>query len=145
MIETQFRSGKSNAVTAFSAPWLRQKTEDSDTIIGARAVLNQGLELADVTFFSLDEEGDIVERRDAARAYLRDGYWELHDVRRIRDGNQMPRLETDRVADQSQARIRPGAAGAARNHPVLSNFRRRSRWRAPSACGPTLSPRSSTR
>ena len=86
-LENEFRSGKSNTVTAFSAPWLRQKTADSDTIIGARAVLQQGLELADVTFFSLDGEGNIVERRDAARAYLRDGYWELHDVGRIRDGN----------------------------------------------------------
>jgi len=98
MLETEFRSGKSNAVSAFSAPWLRQKTENSDTIIGARAVLNRGLELADVTFFSLDKDGDIVERRDAARAYLRDGYWELHDVRRIREGHQLPRIETDRVA-----------------------------------------------
>ena len=98
MLETEFRSGKSNVVNAFSTPWLRQKTSDSDTIIGARAVLNQGLELADVTFFSLDPEGDIIERRDAARAYLRDGYWELYDVRRIRDGNQLPRLDTDRVA-----------------------------------------------
>lgn len=98
MLETQFRSGKSNNVKAFSAPWLRQKTADSDTIIGARAVLDRGLELADVTFFSLDKDGNIVERRDAARAYLRDGYWELHDVRRIRDGNQLPRIETDRVA-----------------------------------------------
>ena len=96
-LENEFRSGKSNTVSAFSAPWLRQKTADSDTIIGARAVLQQGLELADVTFFSLDDEGNIIERRDAARAYLRDGYWELHDVRRIRDGNQLPRLETDRV------------------------------------------------
>ena len=97
-LENEFRSGKSNAVSAFSAPWLRQKTADSDTIIGARAVLQQGLELADVTFFSLDGEGNIVERRDAARAYLRDGYWELHDVGRIRDGNKLPRLETDRIA-----------------------------------------------
>ena len=97
-LENEFRSGKSNTVSAFSAPWLRQKTADSDTIIGARAVLQQGLELADVTFFSLDGEGNIVERRDAARAYLRDGYWELHDVGRIRDGNQLPRLETDRIA-----------------------------------------------
>ena len=97
-LENEFRSGKSNTVTAFSAPWLRQKTADSDTIIGARAVLQQGLELADVTFFSLDDEGNIIERRDAARAYLRDGYWELHDVGRIRDGNQLPRLETDRIA-----------------------------------------------
>ena len=97
-LENEFRSGKSNTVSAFSAPWLRQKTADSDTIIGARAVLQQGLELADVTFFSLDGEGNIVERRDAARAYLRDGYWELHDVGRIRDGNKLPRLETDRIA-----------------------------------------------
>ena len=97
-LENEFRSGKSNAVSAFSAPWLRQKTADSDTIIGARAVLQQGLELADVTFFSLDDEGNIIERRDAARAYLRDGYWELHDVGRIRDGNKLPRLETDRIA-----------------------------------------------
>lgn len=97
-LENEFRSGKSNTVSAFSAPWLRQKTADSDTIIGARAVLQQGLELADVTFFSLDRDGNIIERRDAARAYLRDGYWELHDVGRIRDGNQLPRLETDRIA-----------------------------------------------
>jgi lipopolysaccharide export system permease protein len=97
MLENEFRSGTSNAVSSFSAPWLRQKTADSDTIIGARAVLNQGLELANVTFFSLDKEGDIVERRDAERAYLRDGYWELHDVRRIKDGSQLPRLETDRI------------------------------------------------
>ncbi len=98
MLESQFRSGKSNAVNAFAAPWIRQKTDDSDTIIGARAVLNKGLELADVTFFSLDKEGDITERRDAARAYLRDGYWELHDVRRIRGGEQLPLIETDRIA-----------------------------------------------
>ena len=97
LLETQFRSGKSNSVSAFAAPWLRQKTSEGDTIIGARAVLNQGLELADVVFFSLDAKGDIIERRDAARAYLRDGYWELHDVRRLREGNQLPRLETDRV------------------------------------------------
>ena len=145
MLETEFRSGKSNAVNAFSAPWLRQKTSDSDTIIGARAVLNQGLELADVTFFSLDKEGDIIERRDAARAYLRDGYWELQDVRRIRDGNQLPRLRNRSGSDQSQAGIRPGAAGAARNHPLLRTARRRSRWRARSGFGPALSPRSSTR
>ena len=104
-LENEFRSGKSNTVTAFSAPWLRQKTADSDTIIGARAVLQQGLELADVTFFSLDGEGNIVERRDAARAYLRDGYWELHDVGRIRDGNQLPRLETDRIATNRRPEV----------------------------------------
>lgn len=96
-LENEFRSGRSNQVSAFAAPWLRQKTADSDTIIGARAVLNQGMELADVTFFSLDQDGNIVERRDAAHAYLRDGFWELRDVRTIRGGSQLPPLETDRI------------------------------------------------
>ncbi len=97
-LESSLRSGRSNSTSAFAAPWLRQKTGDGDTIIGAKAVLNGGLELSNVVMFSLDASGDIVERRDAARAYLRDGYWELHDVRRLRGGEQLPKLETDRVA-----------------------------------------------
>lgn len=94
-LETEFRGPGSHSSSA--VPWLRQKTADSDTIIGARAILNRGMELSDVTLFSLNAEGDIVERRDAERAYLRDGYWELHDVRRVRGGEQLPRIETDRV------------------------------------------------
>ena len=96
-IETQFRSGTSNSVSAFSAPWLRQKTSEGDTIIGARAILNDGLELSDAVFLSLNPEGDIIERRDAARVYLREGYWELHDVRSLREGKQLPMREIDRL------------------------------------------------
>ena len=117
-IETQLRSGKSNAVSAFAAPWIRQKTSAGDTIIGARAMLNQGLEMADAVFFVLDPQGNIVERKDAARAYLRDGYWELQDVKVFEDGTI--RVGNDRPgADQSQAGIRAGTAGAPGNHPVL--------------------------
>ena len=79
----QLRSGKSNTVSADAAPWIRQKTSSGDTIIGARAILNQGLEMADAVFFILDPQGNIVERKDAARAYLRDGYWELQDVKTL--------------------------------------------------------------
>ncbi len=96
-IETGLRSGNSSGDSAFAAPWLRQKTSEGDTIIGARAILDDGLELSEAVFLSLNKEGDIVERRDAARAYLRDGYWELHDVRRLREGQQLPPQETDRV------------------------------------------------
>jgi lipopolysaccharide export system permease protein len=95
-LENQFRGSSPNSGNS-AVPWLRQKTADSDTIIGARTVLNQGLELADVTLFSLNPDGDIVERRDAARALLRDGYWELHDVRRISGGEQLPRVATEKV------------------------------------------------
>jgi lipopolysaccharide export system permease protein len=89
-IETQLRSGKSNTVSADAAPWIRQKTSTGDTIIGARAILNQGLEMADVVFFILDPKGNIVERKDAARAYLRDGYWDLQDVKTFRNGTIQP-------------------------------------------------------
>ena len=95
-IETQLRSGKSNTVSADAAPWIRQKTSTGDTIIGARAILNQGLEMADVVFFILDPKGNIVERKDAARAYLRDGYWELQDVKTFRNGTIQP-AASDRV------------------------------------------------
>jgi lipopolysaccharide export system permease protein len=95
-IETQLRSGKSNTVSADAAPWIRQKTSTGDTIIGARAILNQGLEMADVVFFILDPKGNIVERKDAARAYLRDGYWELQDVKTFRNGTILPSA-SDRV------------------------------------------------
>ncbi|TKB37563.1 MAG: LptF/LptG family permease, partial [Mesorhizobium sp.] len=86
-----------NSVAEDTTPWLRQKTNSGDTIIGARAILNQGLEMADAVFFVLDQQGNIVERKDAARAFLRDGYWELQDVKLFKDGNI--RAETsDRVA-----------------------------------------------
>ena len=96
-LETELRSGKSNAVSANSAPWIRQKTDSGDTIIGARAILNQGLEMADAVFFILDEDGNIVERKDARRVFLRDGYWELQDVRIFREGSNIETLKTDRV------------------------------------------------
>ncbi|MEI5677439.1 MULTISPECIES: LPS export ABC transporter permease LptG [unclassified Mesorhizobium] len=96
-IETNLRSGASNEVSAFAAPWIHQKTGDSDTIIGARAILNKGLELSDAVFFELDKNGEIVERKDAQRAFLRDGYWELQNVKRFREGVRLETLETDRV------------------------------------------------
>jgi len=96
-LETTLRSGKSNTVSAFSAPWIRQKTAGTDTIIGARAILNQGLELADAVFFDVDEKGAITGRRDARRAYLRDGYWDLEDVRVMRGTEQVKMLAADRV------------------------------------------------
>lgn len=95
-IETELRSGKSNTVSADAAPWIRQKTSSGDTIIGARAILDQGLEMSDAVFFILDQQGNIVERKDAARAYLRDGYWELQDVKIFRNGSIQP-VANDRV------------------------------------------------
>ncbi|WP_280819538.1 LPS export ABC transporter permease LptG [Pseudaminobacter soli (ex Li et al. 2025)] len=97
LLETDIRSGSSNEVSAFDAPWIHQKANGVDTIIGARAILNQGLELSDAVFFTIDQKGEIAERKDAKRAFLRDGYWELVDVTLFRNGERGEALATDRV------------------------------------------------
>jgi lipopolysaccharide export system permease protein len=96
-IEALLRSGKSNAISANDAPWIRQSTAQGDTFIGAHAILNQGLELVDAVFLRLDKGGDIVERLDARHAYLRAGYWELVDVQRIREDATPEKLDRARV------------------------------------------------
>lgn len=102
-IESALRSGKSNAVSAESAPWIRQKTKSGDTIIGARAVLNQGLELSDASFFSLDPQGNIIGRKDARHVYLRDGYWELKDVKVLGSDGLVTSEASDRVPTDLKA------------------------------------------
>jgi lipopolysaccharide export system permease protein len=46
--------------------------------MAARAVADQGLSLAGVVAFQFDRQGHFVERIEADRAILQDGYWELH-------------------------------------------------------------------
>jgi lipopolysaccharide export system permease protein len=97
-MESTLRSGHSNTVSAAGAPWLRQRTTEGDTIIGARAVLNQGLSLSDAVFIHIDEDGRIVKRQDARRADLADGAWQLQDVRSFTPGEKPVTEKTARVA-----------------------------------------------
>lgn len=97
VLEAELRSGKSNAIQSDSTPWLRQKTDDGDTIIGARAILDQGTTLVDAVFLYLDTAGDMTQRDDAKTAILRDGYWDLSDVRRFREGELIEPLPSVRV------------------------------------------------
>lgn len=96
VLDANLRSNRVIAST-FSTPWLRQKTSAGDTIIGWRAAINQGMELRDVVFLSLDSTGAQVERQDAAVAYLRDGYWEAKDVKRFVEGKAIESLPSIRV------------------------------------------------
>jgi lipopolysaccharide export system permease protein len=94
-IETNLRAGDTNRSTAFQEPWLRQNFGGVDTIIGARAVLNGGLELNGATFFRFDADGDFSDRLDAEHAYLRDGYWELQGIESFAEGKRI--VSTDPV------------------------------------------------
>lgn len=97
-METDLRSGGAPRREAETAPWLRQRTsEEGETIIGADAVLGNGTQLAGAVFLSIDADGNMTERRDAALAVLRDGYWELSDVRVHRQGEYLSPRATDRV------------------------------------------------
>ena len=96
-LESTLRSGRSNVVSARAAPWLRQSMEDGDTVIGARAVRDHGLTLAHAVFIHTDHDKNIVMRHDAKVARLKDGYWELRDVRRYLPGEQPETIKSVRV------------------------------------------------
>jgi lipopolysaccharide export system permease protein len=94
---SDLRSGKATA-SASDMPWLKQKTSQGETIIGAKTILDQGLTLANAVFLSFDADGDIIQRRDARRAFLREGYWELRNVTRRTGGQQPVNVASERVA-----------------------------------------------
>jgi lipopolysaccharide export system permease protein len=95
-IEASYRATKASAVAG--TPWIKQTTpEEGETIIGARTTLQQGLELVDAVFFRIDKAGNIAERIDARSAYLKDGYWELNDASRMRDGSRPEAVGTLRI------------------------------------------------
>ena len=60
--------------------WLRQDGADGESVIGAAAASNRGLTLTGVMVFSYDKASHFSERVDAARANLKEGYWELEDA-----------------------------------------------------------------
>lgn len=60
--------------------WLRQDGADGQSVLHAKAVAKQGLELRGVIAFLFDPQGHFVERLDADKATLQDGYWEAHKV-----------------------------------------------------------------
>lgn len=75
-------------------PWLRQRTDEGVTIIGAKNTARRGLLLSQATFLRIGEDGDIVERLDARRAVLDDGAWRLTDVVRVDAARDKQELST---------------------------------------------------
>ncbi len=81
-----------------SGRWLRQQSEDGQSVLRARGAIEHGEKLAGVTAFVFSPAGTFEERLDAASGELHDGYWELSKVRVSRHG-AAPRLhETYRLA-----------------------------------------------
>ena len=66
--------------------------------MSARAVANQGLSLTGVIVYQFDPQGRFVERIDAERASLDDGYWELHKALVSRPGREPESFDTYTVS-----------------------------------------------
>jgi lipopolysaccharide export system permease protein len=78
--------------------WLRQDGVDGQSVMSAKAIANQGLSLVGVTVFQFDAQGRFVERIDADRANLADGYWELHKAMVSRPGREPETFDTFTVS-----------------------------------------------
>jgi lipopolysaccharide export system permease protein len=78
--------------------WLRQDGADGQSVMSARAIANQGLSLAGVVVFQFDPQGRFLERIDAERAVLADGYWELQKAIVSRPAREAERFDTYTVS-----------------------------------------------
>jgi lipopolysaccharide export system permease protein len=61
--------------------WARQRSDEGQAIIGAKASRRQGIELGGVSIFRYDEAGHFRDRIEAKSAVLEEGYWRLDDAR----------------------------------------------------------------
>ncbi|MDP3527134.1 MAG: LPS export ABC transporter permease LptG [Hoeflea sp.] len=89
--------------TNTAVPWLRQRTAEGDTVVGARATAAGGTRLSGATFFLFDADQRISERLEVGEAVLGDGVWELTDVKRIRSGEPVERLQATTVPTNLKA------------------------------------------
>ena len=78
--------------------WLRQDGADGQSVMSARAVANQGLSLTGVIVFQFDAQGRFVERIDADRATLGDGFWELQKALVSRPAREPEAFDTYTVS-----------------------------------------------
>ncbi len=74
--------------------WLRQAGADGESIIGAAAASNRGLNLTGVLVLAYDHDGKFMERVDAAGAELKEGYWQLNNAWVTRLGEQPEKFDS---------------------------------------------------
>src|ERR671935_1295545 len=61
--------------------WVRQRSEDGQSVINAKSSRQQGIELGGVSVFRFDAAGHFRDRIEAKSATLEPGYWRLEDAR----------------------------------------------------------------
>ena len=79
-IESRIFAKSTRAVSGKDV-WVRQRGLDGEAIFRAETAVENTTTIARVTVFTFDDSGAFAQRIEAAKATLRDGYWELSDVR----------------------------------------------------------------
>ncbi len=74
------RDDESLIASARGGAWLREDGVDGPSVVHAGQVLDQGLDLRDVTVFEYDRKNNLEERVAAKQARLKNGRWELTDA-----------------------------------------------------------------
>ena len=82
-IETSVFGGRANP---WGDLWLRQKSIDGQAILHARGKEEDGTKLSGIEVYNFDDQGNFLERVDAAAGELHDGYWELHNANVVTPG-----------------------------------------------------------
>jgi lipopolysaccharide export system permease protein len=98
LVAEAFGREASLMASAGEESWLRQDGTDGQSVMSARAVADQGLSQTGVVVYQFDPQGRFVERIDAAKASLSDGYWELQKAFVSRPGREPEAFDTYTVS-----------------------------------------------
>jgi lipopolysaccharide export system permease protein len=96
--QSSLTSQKSGASGALLVPWFRQSLPEGDVIIGAKAILNDGLELTKPVFIKLNPNGAIISRIDGSNAILGTNEWVISDAVESKQGSPSISLSKVRIA-----------------------------------------------
>lgn len=89
---------QANTQTAGTGFWVRQRSNDGQSIINAQNSREQGVQLGNVTAFTFDLQGKFLERIEAKTAVLEPGFWRLGDARIYAPGLPPQEKEQHRLA-----------------------------------------------
>jgi lipopolysaccharide export system permease protein len=82
-----FATKRTNQAQNNTSTWIRQDGPDGPSIVYARASANRGTMLAGLTVLQFDASKKFIERIEADKAVLRQGYWELDNAHVSSSGN----------------------------------------------------------
>jgi lipopolysaccharide export system permease protein len=87
--------------------WLRQKSDDGQTVMNAKTSRQQGIQLDGVSVFRFDAAGHFLDRIEAKSATFEPGHWRLEDARFYASGI----APVDRAAFLLKTNLTPAQVG----------------------------------